>query len=53
MNYGYLGMDKLDRFEPITDEDRCALRTLINSIKEWTDRAESYLSALEFADGEV
>ena len=50
MNYGILGVDKLDRFEPLTDQDLQAIRSLLEAIEDWLNRADSYLSAMEFEE---
>ena len=50
MNYGILGVDKLDCYEALKPQDLHALRSLLEAIEEWLNKADSYLSAMEFGE---
>jgi len=46
-NYGLAGTDLADTWIELQPEDIRILRTLLSSIQEWADRADSYLRAYE------
>jgi len=51
MNYGILGVDKLDCFETLTNQNLQAICSLLEAIEDWLNRADSsYLSAMEFEE---
>ncbi len=47
MNYGIAGVDLVDCWGELNNENLWTLHALLTSIKEWTDKAETYLLAYE------
>jgi hypothetical protein len=47
MNCGMAGVDLTDTWSELTNENLWVLQTLLTSIKEWADKAETYLLAYE------